>query len=203
MQLHDVHQGIHRRKKRKRVGRGIGSGHGKTSSKGHKGHASRQGFKLSPLFEGGQMPLARRVPKRGFFNGAFKKDFAIVNLDDLDACFEAGAVIDEAALRARAGQGPRTTTASRSWATASSPRPSKSMRPSSAARPPPRSPPPAARPVVVCTKPRRLIARPRRDRRLRMLYRSMTVGHSTPKRSRSAGSVLFLVRRRTVSRPRS
>ena len=82
MQLHDVHQGIHRRKLRKRVGRGIGSGHGKTSSKGHKGHASRQGFKLNPIFEGGQMPLARRVPKRGFFNGAFKKEYAIVNLDE-------------------------------------------------------------------------------------------------------------------------
>ena len=101
MQLHDVHQGVHRRKVRKRVGRGIGSGHGKTSTKGHKGHASRQGFKLNPLFEGGQMPLARRVPKRGFFNGAFKKDFAIVNLSALEACYPAGAVIDEAALRAR------------------------------------------------------------------------------------------------------
>jgi large subunit ribosomal protein L15 len=85
MQLHDVHQGIHKRKKRKRIGRGIGSGHGKTSTKGHKGHSSRQGFKYGPLFEGGQMPLARRVPKRGFFNGAFKKDFAIVNLSSLDA----------------------------------------------------------------------------------------------------------------------
>jgi large subunit ribosomal protein L15 len=101
MQLHDVHVGIHKRKKRKRVGRGVGSGHGKTSSKGHKGHASRQGFKLSPLFEGGQMPLARRVPKRGFFNGAFKKHFTIVNLASLEACYEAGAVVDEAALRAR------------------------------------------------------------------------------------------------------
>jgi large subunit ribosomal protein L15 len=101
MQLHDVHKGIHRHKKRKRVGRGIGSGHGKTSSKGHKGHSSRQGFKLSPLFEGGQMPLARRVPKRGFVNGRFKKFFIIVNLDDLEARFEAGAVVDEAALRAK------------------------------------------------------------------------------------------------------
>ena len=99
MQLHDVHQGINKRKKRKRVGRGIGSGHGKTSSKGHKGHSSRQGFKLSPLFEGGQMPLARRVPKRGFFNGAFKKHYVIVNLDDIAARFEGGAVVDEAALR--------------------------------------------------------------------------------------------------------
>jgi large subunit ribosomal protein L15 len=101
MQLHDVDQGVHRRKLRKRVGRGVGSGHGKTSSKGHKGHASRQGFKLSPLFEGGQMPLARRVPKRGFFNGAFKKEYVIVNLDDLDARFDAGAVADEAALRSK------------------------------------------------------------------------------------------------------
>ena len=101
MQLHDVHQGIHKRKKRKRVGRGIGSGHGKTSSKGHKGHSSRQGFKLNPLFEGGQMPLARRVPKRGFFNGAFKKDYAIVNLSALEACYPAGATVDEEALRTR------------------------------------------------------------------------------------------------------
>ncbi len=101
MQLHDVDQGIHKYKKRKRVGRGTGSGHGKTASKGHKGHSSRQGFKQNPLFEGGQMPLARRVPKRGFVNGAFKKDFAIVNLDRIDEAFEAGAVIDEAALRAK------------------------------------------------------------------------------------------------------
>lgn len=100
MQLHDVTQGIQKRKKRKRVGRGIGSGHGKTSSKGHKGHSSRQGFKLSPLFEGGQMPLARRVPKRGFFNGAFKKQYVIVNLEDIEARFDAGSVVDETALRA-------------------------------------------------------------------------------------------------------
>ena len=118
MQLHDVHQGITKRKKRKRVGRGIGSGHGKTASKGHKGHSSRQGFKLSPLFEGGQMPLARRVPKRGFFNGAFKKDYAIVNLSSLDACYESGAVVDEAALRAAGWSRGDTTTASRSSATA-------------------------------------------------------------------------------------
>jgi large subunit ribosomal protein L15 len=101
MQLHDVHKGVHRRKLRKRVGRGTGSGHGKTSSKGHKGHASRQGFKLNQNFEGGQMPLARRVPKRGFFNGAFKKEYAIINLEDLEASFEAGTVVDEAALRSR------------------------------------------------------------------------------------------------------
>jgi large subunit ribosomal protein L15 len=101
MQLHDVHQGIHKRKKRKRIGRGVGSGHGKTASKGHKGHSSRQGFKQNPLSEGGQTPLIRRVPKRGFVNGAFRKHYAIVNLSALDACYEAGALIDEAALRAR------------------------------------------------------------------------------------------------------
>jgi large subunit ribosomal protein L15 len=101
MQLHDVSQGIHKRKKRKRIGRGVGSGHGKTSGKGHKGHSSRQGFKQNPVSEGGQTPVIRRVPKRGFFNGAFKKDFAIVNLASLEACFEPGTTVDEAALRAR------------------------------------------------------------------------------------------------------
>ena len=101
MQLHDIDQGIHRRKKRKRIGRGIGSGQGKTAGKGHKGHSSRQGFKQSPIFEGGQMPLARRVPKRGFFNGAFKKSYAIVNLDDINAKFEPGTVVDEQALRSK------------------------------------------------------------------------------------------------------
>ena len=101
MQLHDVDQGIHKYKKRKRVGRGTGSGHGKTASKGAKGHSSRQGFKQNALFEGGQMPLARRVPKRGFVNGAFRKNFAIINLEKIEVAFEAGAVIDEAALRAR------------------------------------------------------------------------------------------------------
>ena len=100
MQLHDVHRGITRFKKRKRIGRGTGSGNGKTAGKGHKGHSSRQGYKQAPLTEGGQMPLARRVPKRGFFNGAFKKDLAILNLDDIEAAFEAGAEVDEAGLRA-------------------------------------------------------------------------------------------------------
>lgn len=101
MQLHDVDQGIQKRKKRKRIGRGVGSGHGKTASKGHKGHSSRQGFKQNLVSEGGQMPIIRRVPKRGFVNGAFRKHFAIVNIASLEACFDAGAVIDETALRAR------------------------------------------------------------------------------------------------------
>ena len=99
MQLHDVHQGINTFKQRKRVGRGVGSGHGKTSSKGNKGHSSRQGFKQNILGEGGQMPIIRRVPKRGFSNAKFRKDFATLNVDRLEV-FEAGAVVDEAALRA-------------------------------------------------------------------------------------------------------
>ncbi|WP_165247410.1 50S ribosomal protein L15 [Paludisphaera soli] len=101
MQIHDVHQGIQKYKKRKRVGRGVGSGHGKTSSKGHKGHSSRQGFKIGALFEGGQITLARRVPKRGFFNGAFKKHYVLVNLGELDSFFPEAGVVDEAALRAK------------------------------------------------------------------------------------------------------
>ncbi len=69
-------------KKRKRVGRGPGSGHGKTSTRGHKGQLSRAGAKRRPWFEGGQMPFQRRVPKRGFTN-IFKKEFQVVNLSDL------------------------------------------------------------------------------------------------------------------------
>jgi large subunit ribosomal protein L15 len=99
MQLHDVHEGATRRKLRKRVGRGTGSGQGKTAGKGHKGHSSRQGYKQAALTEGGQMPLSRRVPKRGFFNGAFKKDYAIINVEALEECFEPGATVDEAQAR--------------------------------------------------------------------------------------------------------
>ncbi len=100
MQIHDVHESVHKYKRRKRVGRGVGSGHGKTSSKGHKGHSSRQGYKQNPLMEGGQMPIIRRVPKRGFNNGYFRKDFAVVNIEVLEKHFEAGAEVDDAALRA-------------------------------------------------------------------------------------------------------
>ncbi len=71
------------RKKRKRVGRGEGSGHGGTACRGHKGQRSRSGGGVPPWFEGGQMPLQRRVPKRGFTN-IFRKEYQIVNLDDLE-----------------------------------------------------------------------------------------------------------------------
>jgi large subunit ribosomal protein L15 len=79
-------------KKRKRVGRGSGSGHGKTSCRGHKGWGARSGGGAPPGFEGGQMPLKRRLPKRGFRN-IFKKRFAIINIKDL-ARFKKGSVVD-------------------------------------------------------------------------------------------------------------
>ena len=101
MQIHDVQEGIEKYKKRKRIGRGVGSGQGKTAGKGHKGHSSRQGYKQDPLFEGGQMPLARRVPKRGFVNGAFKKSYAILNLSALEKAFQAGEVVNESSLRSK------------------------------------------------------------------------------------------------------
>lgn len=83
-------------KERKRVGRGQGSGRGKTATRGHNGYKSRSGSGVKPGFEGGQMPLQRRLPKRGF-NNIFKKEFAIVSLKDLDR-FEAGAKVDRQAL---------------------------------------------------------------------------------------------------------
>src|SRR5438445_4936423 len=82
---------------RKRVGRGPGSGHGKTAGRGEKGQKSRTGFSRMRGFEGGQMPLHRRLPKRGFTN-IFKKIHAVVNLSDLER-FDNGATIDESALR--------------------------------------------------------------------------------------------------------
>ena len=83
-------------KNRKRVGRGIGSGYHKTAGRGHKGQKSRSGGGIHPWFEGGQMPLQRRIPKRGFTN-IFRKEFAIVNVHQLN-CFEDGSVVDAAAL---------------------------------------------------------------------------------------------------------
>ena len=82
---------------KKRVGRGPGSGHGKTSGRGEKGQKSRSGFSRQPGFEGGQMPLHRRLPKRGFTN-IFKTEYAVVNLSDLER-FDNGATVDETALR--------------------------------------------------------------------------------------------------------
>ena len=90
MILDDVHRGIQKRKKRKRIGRGPGSGHGKTSGRGHKGYHSRAGSSRRRGFEGGQMPLARRIAKRGFNNRQFASVVLIVNVSTLEKSFEAG-----------------------------------------------------------------------------------------------------------------
>ncbi|MFC1712036.1 50S ribosomal protein L15 [Candidatus Poribacteria bacterium] len=82
---------------KKRLGKGQGSGHGKTSGKGHKGQLSRSGGKSRPWFEGGQMPLQRRLPKRGFTN-IFGKEYTIVNLDKLNG-FEDGAIVTPKLLK--------------------------------------------------------------------------------------------------------
>jgi len=82
---------------KKRVGRGPGSGHGKTSGRGEKGQKSRSGYKSKLGFEGGQMPLHRRLPKRGFTN-IFKEVFAVLNLSDLDQ-FDAGSTVDATVFR--------------------------------------------------------------------------------------------------------
>jgi len=91
MKLHELSPAPGSTKSRKRLGRGTGSGLGKTSGKGHKGQNARSGGGVRPGFEGGQMPLYQRVPKRGFTN-IFKKDFAEVNLEKLNA-FEANTVV--------------------------------------------------------------------------------------------------------------
>ena len=85
---------------KKRVGRGQGSGNGKTAGRGHKGAKSRSGFKHKRGFEGGQMPLHRRVPKRGFHN-PFRVEYAVVNLDTLAEVFEAGSSVTPELLRER------------------------------------------------------------------------------------------------------
>jgi large subunit ribosomal protein L15 len=85
---------------RKRVGRGPGSGHGKTASRGSKGAKSRSGFRFKRGFEGGQMPLHRRVPKRGFHN-PFRVEYAVINLDTLAAVFDAGSEVTPDLLRER------------------------------------------------------------------------------------------------------
>ena len=97
MQLHYLSPEKGARKNRKKVGRGPGSGMGKTSTRGHKGLKARSGGSVRPGFEGGQMPLYRRLPKRGFFN-IFKTKIAVLNIKDLDR-FEDGTTIDTDTLR--------------------------------------------------------------------------------------------------------
>jgi large subunit ribosomal protein L15 len=98
IRLHNLKPRPGSRHRVKRLGIGESSGHGKTSGKGHKGQKARSGGSIRLGFEGGQMPLIRRLPKRGFNNAAFRTEYAIVNLDDLNE-FKAGATINEETLR--------------------------------------------------------------------------------------------------------
>jgi large subunit ribosomal protein L15 len=100
MNLHEVHSGVHTNKSRKRVGRGIGSGHGKTAGRGQKGQGSRSGSSSKRGFEGGQMPMMRRIPKRGF-NNKFAETVAVVNLSELEDRFADGDEVNVATLRAK------------------------------------------------------------------------------------------------------
>ena len=100
MNLNDVHRGIRKHKKRKRVGRGPGSGHGKTCGRGSKGQRSRSGFSRHPTFEGGQMPLVRRIPKRGFHN-RWALSVAVVNVGDLEERFQTDDEVNPQTLQAK------------------------------------------------------------------------------------------------------
>ena len=100
MSLNDLHPPKGAKHVKKRIGRGQGSGNGKTAGRGHKGAKSRSGFKFKRGFEGGQMPLHRRVPKRGFHN-PFRVEYEVVNLDQLAERFDAGTVVTPELLRER------------------------------------------------------------------------------------------------------
>ena len=100
MNLHELAPVMGSTHVNKRKGRGTGTGNGKTAGRGHKGQKARSGGKLRIGFEGGQMPLARRLPKVGF-NNIFATQYAIVNVADLEAAFEAGEVVDTEALKAK------------------------------------------------------------------------------------------------------
>ncbi|MFR6064560.1 MAG: 50S ribosomal protein L15 [Eubacterium sp.] len=99
MKLHELSPAEGSKKAVKRIGRGAGSGQGKTAGKGHKGAKARSGYSRNPGFEGGQMPLQRRVPKRGF-NNIFRTEYAVVNLASLEEKFEANATVDAESLKA-------------------------------------------------------------------------------------------------------
>lgn len=100
MRLDDVNRGIKKFKKRRRIGRGPGSGHGKTSGRGEKGQASRPGWSRHPTFQGGAMPMVRRIPKRGF-NNKWALTVATVNVKDLENTFDAGEEVTAESLRER------------------------------------------------------------------------------------------------------
>ena len=98
MEIAEITRLAGRHKPRKRFGRGVGSGRGMTCGRGHKGGGSRAGWKQRGLAEGGQMPLFRRIPKRGFNNYNFRTTYSVVNVGDLEERFEAGAQVTPQAL---------------------------------------------------------------------------------------------------------
>ncbi len=98
MKLHELEKNPGAKQEKRRVGRGPGSGLGKTSGRGEKGQNARSGGGVNPVFEGGQLPLYRRLPKRGFSNHRFKVEYAVINLDDLNR-FEDGTVVTPALLK--------------------------------------------------------------------------------------------------------
>ena len=98
MKLHELEKNIGATHAKKRVGRGSGSGLGKTSGRGQKGQKARSGGSINPVFEGGQLPLYRRLPKRGFSNHMFKTTYAVINLDQLNI-FEDGTLVTPALLK--------------------------------------------------------------------------------------------------------
>ena len=98
MKLHELAKNIGAPQPKKRVGRGPGSGLGKTSGRGQKGQKARSGASINPVFEGGQLPLFRRVPKRGFSNAKFKTVYGVINVSDLNK-FEDGTVVTPALLK--------------------------------------------------------------------------------------------------------
>ncbi|MFT5522922.1 MAG: large subunit ribosomal protein L15 [Pirellulaceae bacterium] len=100
MNLNDVNKSITKFKKRKRVGRGPGSGHGKTSSRGHNGAKSRSGYSRKPVFQGGAMPLVRRIPKRGF-NNKWALTVVAVNISDLERVFNDGDEVNIESLHSK------------------------------------------------------------------------------------------------------
>ena len=98
MKLHELEKNIGATHAKKRVGRGSGSGLGKTSGRGQKGQKARSGVSINPVFEGGQLPLYRRIPKRGFKNAKFRTVYATINVEDLNV-FEDGTVVTPALLK--------------------------------------------------------------------------------------------------------
>ncbi len=110
MMMHEVYEGADKRARRKRVGRGIGSGHGKTCGRGHKGAGSRSGHKTRLAFEGGQTSIFRRIAKRGFSAGRFARNDLPINLDQLSSAFNDGDTVDRNSLLAKGLLSGKSTT---------------------------------------------------------------------------------------------